>query len=145
MAKIFGQCIARDLRNRAGHFHSGRSTTNDDECHRRFARRFVCDFFRVFECQEEAAPQLDCVLETFKSGRQFLPFVMSEIGVPRASGKDQEIITDFRIGRFYFFSIDIHRLHLGKDYLHVLPFAQHSTHGRCNVRWRKRGCGHLIE
>jgi hypothetical protein len=28
---------------------------------------------------------------------------MSEIGVPRAGGKDQEIITDFRIGRVFFF------------------------------------------
>ena len=145
MAKILGQRIARDFCDCAGHFDTGRSPPNDYKSHRRLARRFIRDFFRVFECHEKAPPQLDCVLETFKSGRQFLPFVVPEVGVPRASGKDQEIVTDFRIGRFYFFSIDIHRLHLGKDYLHVLGFAQHSTHWRCNVRRRKRGCGHLVE
>ena len=145
MAKIFGQRVARDLRDCACHFHPGRSAANDYKSHRRLACCFVGDLLRVFECHQKAAPKLDRVLETFQSRRQFFPFVMSEIGMPRASGKDQEVITDFRIGRSYFFGIDIHRFDLGKNYVHILGFAQYGAHWRSNVGWRQRSGRNLVE
>ena len=49
LAKVFSQCVARDFRDRPRHFNTGRTTADDNERHRRLARRFVVNFFRVFE------------------------------------------------------------------------------------------------
>ena len=49
VAKVFGECIARDFRDRTRHFNTGRATADDNERHCRLARRFVFNFFRVFE------------------------------------------------------------------------------------------------
>ena len=96
MAKILRQRIARDLGDRARHFHASRSAADDDKCHRGFARRFVGDFFRVLKCQQNTSPNLNRVFQTFQSGREFFPFRMAKVGMPRAGGENQEIVSRSR-------------------------------------------------
>src|SRR2546430_12238233 len=58
------QCISCVHCNCAGHFNTGRSTADDDKIHCRPARRFICAFFCIFECQQNPAAQLNRVLKT---------------------------------------------------------------------------------
>src|SRR5207253_10763908 len=93
MPKILRERITRDLRDRPGHFHTSWTTADDYESHRCLASGLVRDFFRVLECQEQTAPQLDCVLQTFQPGRQFLPLVVSKIRVPGPRCEDEEVVS----------------------------------------------------
>ena len=65
MSKILRERITRDLCDRPGHFHTSWTTANDYESHRCLASGLVRDFFRVLECHEQTAPQLDCILQAF--------------------------------------------------------------------------------
>ena len=49
VAKIFCQRVTRNFGNGARHFDAGWAATNDDKCHRRFARRLIADFFGIFK------------------------------------------------------------------------------------------------
>src|SRR5215469_9500410 len=145
MAKIPGQRMARDFCDCTGHFHTGWSTADKHKGHCCVACCFVRDLFCKFERHEDAAPQLDCILETLQAGRQFLPFVMTEVGVAGTGSENQEIVTDLRIGRFDFSFLYIHRHYFGKEDLDVLAFAQYRAHRCSNIGGRERGWCNLIK
>ena len=70
---------------------------------------------------------------------------MSKVGVSGAGGDDQIVVVDLQIDCLHFFRRDVHGLNFGKDYFHVLAFAQHGANRRSNVGRRECGCRHLIE
>ena len=43
---------------------------------------------------EDAAPDLDRVLEALEAGRERLPLVVAEVGVPGSGGGDQDVVRD---------------------------------------------------
>src|SRR5437773_6007803 len=57
--------------------------------YRRLARRFVFNFFRVFEGQKNPPAKLNRVFKTLQSRREFFPLVMPEVGMP-STGRSEE-------------------------------------------------------
>src|SRR5881398_3389997 len=94
MTKVFLQRVSGDLSDRTGHLHTGRAAPDYDESHCSGSRRRVGNLLGILEGKKEPAPDFDPVLQTFQPGRQFLPFVMTEVGMTRAGGQDQVIVTD---------------------------------------------------
>src|SRR6266542_1520052 len=95
MAKILCQCVAGNFCDRAGHFYTGWSATDDDKRHGPLARSFIVGFLRGFECHENPPPEFNRVFKTLQSWSQFFPVIMSEVGVPGASREDQIIVVEF--------------------------------------------------
>ena len=85
MTKIFRQRVTGDFCDRSRHFHTGRSATDDDKGHRRFACLFIVDFLRVFECHQNPTPKFNRVFKTLQSWSQLFPIIMSEVGMTSAS------------------------------------------------------------
>ena len=135
MTKVLGQCVAGDFRDRAGHFNASWSATDDDKIHRCLACRFVCCFFGKFEGQKNPSPELNRILKTLQSRREVFPLVVPKIRMPRPGRENEVVIFKYLILRSHFFAFDIHRLHLGKDYLDILAFAQDCAHRGSNVSW----------
>jgi hypothetical protein len=53
--------------------------------------------------------------------------------MPCAGGEDEVVVFKYLILRSHFLGFDIHRFHLGKDYLDILAFAQDCAHRSSNV------------
>jgi hypothetical protein len=88
MPEVARQRLSRDLGQRAGHLDACRSATDDDKGEK-FAAALRIHFpFGALECQQDAAPDLQRVLQGFETGRDSAPFVVAEIGVRSAGGKD---------------------------------------------------------
>ena len=117
--EILLERVARDLGNRSRHFHAGRTATDDDEGHRGRLGGFVRDFFRVFEGQQKTPADFHRVLEALQARREFLPFVMSEIGMPRAGREDEIIVGDFPIADVDGLRRDIDRFHFRQNHFRV--------------------------
>ena len=117
--EILREGVARDLGDRSRHFHTGRSATDDDEGHRGGLRCFVGDFLRVFEGQQQTPPDFHGVLETLQARREFLPFVMSEIGMPCSRREDEIIVADFPVADVHGLRGDVDRFHFRENYFRV--------------------------
>ena len=125
--------MAGDFCDCSGQFNTGRSTADDHEVHRRPARFFIVDLFRIFKRHKNPAAQLNRVLEALQSRGQFLPLAMSKIGMSGASRENQIIVIDLQIDGFDFFRVDVNGFHLCKDHLDVPAFAQDCAYRRSNV------------
>ena len=61
---------------------------------------------------------------------------MSEIGMPRAGGKNEKIVIKLgAIGHFHFLCIDIDRTKFSEYYLDVFTFAQNTTYWCRDIGW----------
>src|SRR5215813_10869709 len=93
------QSPAGDLLDRAGEFHSSGASADNAECQRGTAN-FISPFvLRLFECEKNPPPQLDCVFDAFESRRKRFPLVMAEICVCCAGRKDQIVVTYMAVGK----------------------------------------------
>ena len=96
---------------------------------------------------QDAAADVERILQGLQTRRVWRPFVVAEIGVVRPGGEDQIVvrepsrilIEDDLLCR------DIDRFDPGQDHLHVRLAAQHRPDRLRDVRRRKRGRRHLVE
>ena len=145
VAEITCQGVTRDLRNRSGHFDPGRSAANNDKGHRRSARRRIGEFFGIFECQQNPAPNFHCIFKALQAGGKALPFRMPEIRMARASCKNQIIVGKIEVARMNNSLVHINRLHFGQHHFDVLAFVQNRAHRRGDVSRRERSGRDLIK
>ena len=145
MAEIARQGITRDLCNRSSHFDPGRSAANDDKGHRCSARRRIGNFFGIFECQQNPAPNFHCIFKALQARGKALPFRVPEIGMARASRKNQIIVGKIEVARMNNALVHINRLHFGQHNFDVLAFVQNRAHRRGDVSRRECGSRNLIK
>ena len=98
-AKIVGQRFTREFGDRAGELDPGRAAADDDEGQLRRAQRSVALAFGALEGHQNSPAHRGRVLERLEAGREALPFVMAEIGVPGAGRQHQRIEFD-RVAAF---------------------------------------------
>ena len=102
--------------------------------------------FGQFISQQDPTPNLRCVFDRLQAGGEGSPFFVPKIGVGRAGGQDQVVISDLssapkaHLARFY---IDGH--HFVHEHFGVLLVAQNAADGLRNVRRRQNRQRHLVE
>ena len=92
VAEVGRQRVLRQFGDGAGELDAGRAGADDDEGQQRRAPLRIGLALGAFERDQDAPPQRGGVFQRFQAGRERLPFVMAEIGVPRAGGEDQRVI-----------------------------------------------------
>src|SRR5205085_533096 len=124
-AQIFTrQGLTVEFGNRSSQFDPGRSANNNDKSHLGSACRMIGNFFGVFECEQNAAPNFDCIFQALQSWGKTLPFRMPEIGMARASRKNQIIVGKIEVARVNSALVHINRLHFGQYNFDVLALVQ---------------------
>jgi hypothetical protein len=85
---------------------------------------FVAADFRLFEGEQNAATDTGGVLDVFQSGRYPGPFVMPEIGMGRAGGDDQLVVSDGARARLHLTLCSVHADDLRHQHRRVLLHPQ---------------------
>src|SRR6202020_1137744 len=96
VAEMGGERRLRQLSDCAGELDSRRASADDDEGHERRALLRVGLALRLLEGEQNAAAYGGRVLERLKAGRERLPGVMAEIGVPRAGRQHKRVVAKRR-------------------------------------------------
>ena len=147
VAKIARQREAGDLGDRARHLDSGRSAADDDEGHQRLAPGRIWLAIRLFERRQDAAADVERVLQGLQTRRVGRPLIVAEIGVVRAGGEDQIVVREASriLVEDDLLCRDIDGVDPGQDDVHVRLATQHRADRLRDVRRRKRGRRHLVE
>ena len=148
VAKITRQREAGDLGDRARHLDPGRSAADDDEGHQRFAPGRIWLALRLFERRQDAAADVERILQGLQTRRVGRPLVVAEVGVVRAGGEDQVVVREASpviLVEDDLLRRDIDGVDPGQDDVHVRLAAQHRADRLRDVRRRKRGRRHLVE
>ncbi len=94
IAEIGRERLAGELDDGAGELDTSRAATDDDEIEKPPSLVRVGARLRALEGDEDLAPDVGRVLDLLQAGRDRLPFVMPEIGVPCARRDDQHVVAD---------------------------------------------------
>ena len=86
----------RELGDRAGELDARRAAPDNDERQKRRALPLVGLPLRLLEGEEYAAPYGGRVLERLEAGRERLPGIVAEIGVPRAGRQHERVVAKRR-------------------------------------------------
>ena len=92
VAEVGRQRVLRQFGDGAGEFDAGRTGADDDEGQKRRAPLRIALALGALEGHQNAPPQRGGVLQRLQARRERLPFVMAEIGVPRAGGEHQRVV-----------------------------------------------------
>ena len=94
VAEVAAQRVAPDLGHGAGHLDAGRAAAHDDEGEVGVPADRVGLPLGALERQQHPAADLERVLQALEPGRERLPLVVAEVGVPGAGGDDQVVVGD---------------------------------------------------
>src|SRR5437016_12777738 len=90
-----------NIGNSAGKFHTGRPGANDHKIQWRVLslreRLALCHL----KGHQDAAANLDGILNGLQAGRKLLPFRMPKISMGRSRGHDQVVVSEFQASDFY--------------------------------------------
>ena len=137
---------ARDVADGPRQFHPGRTAADNDEVQRMMRALLQHLPLRQFESQQNAAANLDGVLDGFQPRRQRLPVIVSEVGVGRARRKHQVVVGHLRAAAETHppaFEIETHRL--VHQHFRVAAAAHHRAQRGSNVAGREHGQSHLVQ
>src|ERR1700728_2022473 len=95
MAKVVAHESARDVADRSGKFDASGAAADDDEIERMMGSGLQHFALGEFEGEEDAAANLDRVLDGFEAGSEGLPLVVSEVGVGGAGGEHEVVVGHF--------------------------------------------------
>ena len=151
--EVVAQRMARDLRQRAGQLHAGRSAADDDECQQTPLCVGIDLPLGLFECEQHLPPHHERIVERLEAGRVLLPFRVAEVRVRRAARENHVVVSDRRravsgFGRTrdeYTSILWIDRRDIGEQHFDVLLSAQHPTDRRRDVAGRERRGRDLIQ
>ncbi len=136
----------RELGDRAGHLHPGRSTADDD------GGEEPCPLLRIvahlgpLESQEQARPDGAGIPKRPRSGSRRGPVVVAEIVVRGAGGDHQPVERNPRaLRKNNTLGARVDAGHFVEDHLDVLVARKHVPDGPCDVSGRQRRGRHLVE
>ena len=145
LAEVSRQHVPRDLGQRPRQLDAGRPRAHDHEREQRHAPRRIGLALGRFVREQDAAADLDRVLQRLEAGREARPLAVPEVRMRRAAGEDQIVVVDEAVAQHDPFSggVDAHclRQHHGD----VLLPPQHAPQRDRDVRRAQRGRRHLVE
>ena len=144
-AEVVAQRDVGELGDGARHLHARRAGADHDEGEEAPARLGIVGLLGLLEGRQDAAADAGGVVDLLQPRRHALPFVMAEIGVPRAGGQHQHVVGDLAILELHDATLAVDAGHAAQDHPHVGRLAQDRADGLGDLRRRQAGRGHLIE
>jgi hypothetical protein len=141
--KVLRERLPRDLGERAGQFHAGRSGADDDERQQPAPLLRVALALGRLERQQHPPPHLERVVQRLQAGCARLPLRVAEVGVRCAGGDNQIVVRDLIAVDRHALCRQIDRLDVGEQHLDISLTAQHPADRRGDVAWRQRRGRHL--
>ena len=138
--------MAGDLGERAGEFDAGRPGADDREGQPGRARLGIVLGFGAFECGEDAAADVERIVERLQSRRVRGPVVVAEIRVGGAGREQQGVVVEgAAVGEAQALVVGLDLRDLAQQHGDVLLPAQDVAQRRGDVRRGKTGGGDLVE
>ncbi len=101
---------------------------------------------RFLECEQDAAANLERVLEALQPGGPRLPGLVAEVGVPGAGSDHERVVGQpAAVGERHLAALRVDRQGLGQDDVGVLLAPQNRSDGVGDVGGGERGGRHLIQ
>ena len=145
VAEVVAQRHARQLGDGAGHLDAGRAAADHDEGEEAAAGLVALGRLGVLERRQDAAADVRGVVDLLQAGRHALPFVVAEIGVPRAGREHQRVVGQGAIVERDRAALLVDAVHLAQQHVHVGRAAQDGADRRRDLGRRQAGGRDLVE
>jgi hypothetical protein len=125
----------------------GGPPADDDEGEQRVPLGRVVRLLGLLEGEQEAATDLEGVVDALETRRVLLPLIVAEVGVPRPGGEHQEVVRDLAplLVHVHDAPLGVHLLHRGHEHRGVPLFAQEPADGHGDVARGQHRRRHLVE
>ena len=141
MTKVTSQSVLRNFRDRAGKLDSGRTAADDDEGEPGGTLAGIAFFLGHFKCHENAAADVEGILQTLEPGSDSRPVVVTEVRMGRTCGDDQVVVGDVLVTDSDRSGLAINGASFTQDDRDVLLIPENRSDGGGNIRWiQGRGC-----
>ena len=149
VAELVGERLVRQLGDLASHLDTGRARADDDEGEQPVAVLGVDRRLGELEGAEDAAAQLEGVVDVLHARRVAGEVVVAEVGLPGAGGDDQAVVLGDRLlaqraggdGA----GLDVDVVDVAEDRAHVLVAGEDVAGGRGDVALGEDARRHLVE
>ena len=145
VAKVAGQRVPRDFRERAREFRARGSGADHGEREAGIAFGRIGGGFRLFECGQHAAPDQERVVERLEPGGKLLPLIVSEVGVRGATRDEKVVVGNLAIGQRHLPRGGVDAEHVAHVHGDVALVSQDVAQRRGDRRRGEAGRGHLVE
>ena len=145
MAEVAGQRVPGDLGERPGELHPGRPGADDDEPEPGGPTGRVGLALGGLEGEEDAAADVEGVLDALQAGGESRPVVAAEVGMRCARGDDQVVVGQDAVGQQDGLRRHVDARGLGQHDLRVRLVPQHAPDRRGDVARVQGGRRDLIE
>ena len=141
--------ISSELGNLARHLHTGRSRPDDNEREKSTSLYFIVGELGLFERAEDAAAQLESIVNRLHAGRVLLEMIVAEVRLVGAGRENQAIEARLDIETaghvLHLFRRDVDVGDISEHDLHILEVPENETRRRSDLADRQDARGHLIE
>jgi hypothetical protein len=145
IAEFVGENVAGNLGKGAGEFDSGRAGAHDDEIQRLVLSAHGGLALRQFEGQQDAAANLESILDGLQPGSPRFPFVVTEVGMAGASGEDQVVVGNILFGGMDDAALEVEALDLFEQAEDVGVPTKNRADGGGDFTGGKSSGSHLIK
>jgi anaerobic selenocysteine-containing dehydrogenase len=145
-SEFVAQRLPCDLGQRSRQLDSGWPSTDQHERQQLATPRRILLTLGALEGHQHPTTNLERVLKSFQSGREWLPLGVSEIRVARTGSDDERIVVDdVTVGEHNPATVHVDPRHLGEQHTDVPGSAKHPANWRGNIAWRERRGRYLIQ
>ncbi len=145
-SKLVAQRLARNFRECSGELDAGGTAANEHEGEQLLPPRWICFMLSALEREQDAAANLEGILERLEAGRMARPLVVPEIAVAGAGRDDQVVVPDGRsLVQPHFPRGQINRPGLGEQHTDVRGMTEDPADRGRDVAGRQRRRRDLVE
>lgn len=125
--------------------NAGWTAADDHECQHFALDRRRVGIFRLLKGEQQAAPNVGCVLDLLQAWRERGPFIMPKIAVARAGRDDQVVIRNTDIPDDYLVRSDVDIGHTAKQDANIWLIPKEAAYRPGDVSRRQTGRRDLIQ
>ena len=135
----------RQFGERAGQFQPGRPAAHHDDGQQPLTHGGVRFIFRLFEREQDAAPDAQRIIERFQAGREGFPLRMAEITGQAAGREDKVVVVQGAFFEQNFFIAEVKAGGLMEQHRDIGPVGQNGADGLRDFRCGQPAGGNLVE
>ena len=145
MVEIGGECVACQLGDGAGHLDAGRSAADDDARQQCRLLGRVCPHLGALERDENPAADVGRILDLLQSGRELLPVIVAEVGMPGAGCQHKNVVGHIRLPHLHHLALPVDAGDAAEDHAGIV-LAREQVADRPGDVGRRQGSGrHLVQ